>query len=206
MTEKANPSINRPASAFKTAGSIAYGGYGDGGFIRAGGNPTALAIQDGEIDSTTLNAFAQTSNSSSLDITIDPGEAFVFGSWICIDTPTTVTLDANTNAQTIFVGWNKNGSDDVIIGTESAFDVATGNTDKKIPLFDVATDDSGVISVTDRRNIGNDVETNRGAVRRVLNSNESYTIEEDESLIVLDFFDEGTGELTVKGDFLILDN
>lgn len=208
MTEKVNPSFNRRASPFKTAGAIAYGGHGEEGFIRKSGNPTDIAVQDPDINDTTLNAFAQSSTASSLTVTIDPGESFIFGAWTCIDTETTVTLPANENAATVFVGWNKNSSDDVIIGTDATFANAIGDTDKRIPLFDFETDGTGVTRVTDRRRLGREpnVSTDRGEVRRVLDSTEKYTIEEDESLIVLDFFDEGSGDFTVKGDFLIIDN
>lgn len=157
MTEKANPSINRPAEAFKTAGAIAYGGHGaqgDPGFVVDGASPTEIASQDGGITEANLNAFAETSSGSSLDVDIDAGEAFVFGTWLAIDTTTTVTLTASTNGQTVYVGWNKDGSDDVIVGLSSAFESASGDTDMKIPLWDFDTDGTGVTASTDRRLIG----------------------------------------------------
>jgi len=154
MTDKVNPSQFRPAEAFKTAGAIAYGGHGGGGFISPAASPTDISVQDGGIDETVLNAFAQTSSASSFDVTIDPGEAFVFGSWLAIDTSTTVTLASSTTGQTVYVGWNKDGTNDVIIGLSSAFDNASGNTDERIPLFTFDTDGSGVTSVTDERTIG----------------------------------------------------
>lgn len=154
MTEKANPSINRPAEAFKTAGAIAYGGHGGGGFVVDGANPTDISIQDGGITESNLNAFAESSSGSSLDVTIDGGEAFVFGSWLAIDTQTTVTLAASTAGQTVYVGWNKDSADDVIVGLDSAFENASGDTDERIPLWTFDTDGSGVTSVTDKRTIG----------------------------------------------------
>lgn len=153
MTEKANPSINRNIDAFKTAGAIAYGGHEEG-FVIDGANPTQLAVQDTDITESNLNTFAETSSASSFDVTIDAGEAFVFGSWLAIDTGTTVTLASSTNNQTVYVGWNKDGSDDVIVGLNATFDNATGNTDQKIPLWTFDTDSSGVTSVTDERSIG----------------------------------------------------
>jgi hypothetical protein len=150
MTEKANPSINRPAEAFKTAGAIAYGGS-DEGFISPANSPTEISVQDGGIDESQLNAFDETSSASSLDVTIDGGEAFVFGSWIAIDTSTTVSLTASTAGQTVSVGWNKNGADDVIVGLDAAFSSASGDADQKIPLFTFDTDGSGVTNVVDER-------------------------------------------------------
>jgi len=150
MTQKANPSINRPAEAFKTAGAIAYGGS-DEGFISPANSPTEISVQDGGINEGQLNAFDETSSGSSLDVTIDGGEAFVFGSWLAIDSSTTVSLDADTNGQTVSVGWNKNGSDDVIVGLDAAFSSASGDADQKIPLFSFDTDSSGVTNVVDER-------------------------------------------------------
>jgi len=150
MTQKANPSINRPAEAFKTAGAIAYGGS-DEGFISPANSPTEISVQDGGINEGQLNAFDETSSGSSLDVTIDGGEAFVFGSWLAIDSSTTVSLDADTDGQTVSVGWNKNGSDDVIVGLDAAFSSATGDADQKIPLFSFDTDGSGVTNVVDER-------------------------------------------------------
>jgi len=148
MTEKANPSSSRPIEAFKTAGAIAYGGSPEG-YIPD--ETTEIAIQDGSITESNLNQFAETSSGSSLDVTIDGGEAFVFGSWICIDTQTTVSLNASTTGQTVYVGWNKDGSDDVIIGLDSAFSSASGDADQKISLWEFDTDGSGVTSSTDLR-------------------------------------------------------
>jgi hypothetical protein len=150
MTEKANPSINRPAEAFKTAGAIAYGGA-DEGFVVEANSPTPISVQDSGIIEGNLNAFDETSSASSLDVTIDGGEAFVFGAWVAIDTQTTVTLAADTAGQTVSVGWNKNGTDDVIVGLDSAFSSASGDADQKIPLWEFDTDGSGVTNVTDVR-------------------------------------------------------
>jgi hypothetical protein len=151
MTQKANPSVNRPAGAFKTSGAIAYGGHGGTGFVKEGSDPTDISVQDSAIDETALNSFEQSSSASSLTVTIDPGEAFVFGSWICKDTESNVTLESGTAGQTVFVGWNKSGPNDVIVGRESAFSSAEGDTDEKISLFSFDTDSSGVISVVDER-------------------------------------------------------
>jgi hypothetical protein len=151
MTDKVNPSVNRPAEAYTTAGAIAFGGHGGDGFIIDGGSPTGIATQDGDIDEGNLNSFEQSSSSSSLNMTIDAGEAFVFGAWTCIDVSTVVTLEPNTSNQTVFVGWNKNTSNDVIVGVESSFALGAADADEKIPLYDFDTDGSGVTNVTDRR-------------------------------------------------------
>jgi len=151
MAEKVNPSPGRPAESFPTAGAIAYGGHGDDGFVRDGNDPTRIAIQDLNINEANLNTFDESHSASSLDVTIDPGEAFIFGAWVCTDESTTVTLDPSTSDQTVFVGWDKGSSDNVIIGLESAFTTTGADADRTIPLFDFDTDASGVTGVTDRR-------------------------------------------------------
>lgn len=154
MTQKANPSVNRPAEAYKTAGAIAYGGHGSGGWISKSSDPTEISVQDSQISESNLNAFQETSSSSSFDVTIAGGEAFIFGSWVAIDTSTTVSLASSTNNQTVYVGWNKGGSNDVIVGLDAAFSSSSGDTDERIPLFDFNTDGSGVTNVNDRRQLG----------------------------------------------------
>jgi hypothetical protein len=151
MTEKAHPSNNRTAESFKTAVGFAHAGGLEEGVIVDGASPTEVAEQDSGIDETQLNAFAESHGAASFDVTIDPGEAFVWGAWLAKDTTTTVTVAASTADQTIYVGWNRNSPDDVIIGLASAFDSATEDEDMKIPLYDVDTDGSGVTAVTDRR-------------------------------------------------------
>jgi hypothetical protein len=151
MTEKAHPSINRTADPFKTAVGFAEAGGTGAGFVVGGASPTELAAQDAGIDETQLNAFAESHATDSYDVTIDPGEAYVYGSWIAKDTATTVTVAESTADQTIYAGWNKDSPDDVIVGLASAFEEADGDTDMKIPLYDVDSDGSGVTAVTDRR-------------------------------------------------------
>jgi len=158
MTQKVNPSPNRPAEAFKTAGAIAQGGGAGQGYIAPASSPTDISTQDSGITEGNLNAFAETSSGTSFDVTIDAGEGFVYGSWLAKDSSTTVTLASSTSNQTVYVGWNKGGTDDVIVGTSSDFATATGDTDEKIPLFDFDTDGSGVTSVTDRRTVGKTVD------------------------------------------------
>jgi len=153
MTEKANPSVNRPIDAFETAGAIAYGGS-QCGFVVPADDATPMSIQDSSIDDAALAEFDATASPSTLDVTIAPGEAIVFGSWVVKDTETTVTLEPNIEDQIIYVGWNKNGTDDVIIGTEDTFASASGDADAKIDLWSIDTDGTGIENITDNRVIG----------------------------------------------------
>ena len=151
MTQKVNPSPVRPAEAFKTAGAIALAGGIEEGYVTS--QPSELSVQDGSIDETALDSFSESHTTSNLDVTISGGEAFIYGSWVATDEQTTVTLDADTTGQTVYLGWDKDASNGVIIGLESAFETTASNTDKKIPLYEFDTDSSGVTSVTEQRNI-----------------------------------------------------
>lgn len=157
MTQKVNPSPVRPAEAFKTAGAIALAGGIENGYIND--PPSELSVQDTSIDETQLNAFSESHTTSSLDVTIDGGEAFIYGSWVVKDQPTTVTLDASTTGQTVYLGWDKDATNGVIIGLDSAFETTASNTDKRIPLYEFDTDSSGVIDATEQRDVGKTEET-----------------------------------------------
>jgi hypothetical protein len=94
------------------------------------------------------NQFAvASSSSSSLDVTIEGGEAIVEGAALARDTQTTVTLAASTNDQTVYVGWERDTTDSVVIGLVSDF----AAKDRRMPIFDIDTDESGVTAITDRR-------------------------------------------------------
>lgn len=154
MVEKVNPSPNRPADAFTTAGAITYGGGSDTGYIVPAGSPTELSIQDTGVAEANLNAFDQTSSSDSYSVSIDAGEAFIFGSWVVIDdSPArTVTLTADQAGQTVYLGWSKSSANDAVIGIDADFDP----DDQRIPLWTFDTDTNGVNQtyIQDERTIG----------------------------------------------------
>lgn len=154
MTQRANPSVNRHLEAFKTAGAIALAGGSADGWISPSSETSDISVQDPAIDDEVLNAFEQSSTNSSLTVTIDAGEAFVYGSWIVKDTPTDITLAPDLQSQTIFVGWNNNKANDVIVGLVDDFNNGPNDVDQRIPLYDITTDNNGVTNVVDRRAIG----------------------------------------------------
>jgi hypothetical protein len=136
------------------------------GYIVPGSTPTPASKRRSEIDETALDAFSL-SGTAGFDVTIAPGEAFV-GGWCSRDQPTTITIDPNTTA-TIVVGWtpdaifdpqidaDRDDADEIVIASES-------NTDPNFPttpIFDVTTDGSGIISTTDRRQLGPELSVNR---------------------------------------------
>lgn len=187
MTQRVNPSRDRTATSFETGGAIAFGGHGADGFVVPAGTPTDLATQDGNVDETQMNAFAESHSASSFDVTIDPGEAFIFGSWVAKDATTTVTLASSTTGQTVYVGYDKDvGADTVIIGTSSAFSDTAGDTDPRIPIWDFDTDGSGVTASTGRRLIGYSEEV----VGKSFYGNKDFSIFYNESQDTLQIRDE----------------
>lgn len=174
MTEKVNPSRNRPAVGFSTSGAIAYGGQGHSdGFIVDPSEPTEIAQQDPAIDHTQFDGFDELSSSSSLDVTIGPGEAFVFGSWLAKDSDTIVTVQQGTIDGVIYLGWDKSDNDEILIGTNSDFNNDTNDYDARMPLFQFNSDSDGVTDITDRREIGYSSEI-RG---RLVFGDEQFSIE-----------------------------
>lgn len=171
MTDLVNPSPNRTADPYITAGAIANGGSSDG-FVVDGSDPSNNASHEDLVDETTFNSFASTSSASSYDVTVDPGEAFVGGSWVARDTSTTVTLAASTTGQTVYAGWNATQPDGVIIGLDADF----GVDDPRIPLHTFDTDGSGVTASTDDRTIGYSTHIEGEAT---FGSNEEYTVQYD---------------------------
>lgn len=117
------------------------------GYVVPSASPTQLSVDDADITEANLNEFAETSSTTSFDVTIDPGEAFVGGSWLAIDVSTTVTLASGTTNQTVFVGWDWESGDNILIGLDSAF----GAYEPQLPLWDFDTDANGVTNATDRR-------------------------------------------------------
>jgi len=190
MVEKVNPSINRPIAAFKTAGAIALAGGSSEGWISRVGQATDISVEDADITAANLDAFEETSSGSSLSVTIAGGEAFVYGAWLAKDDSTTVSLAPSTSGQTVYVGWNKGGTDDVIIGLDAAFSDASGDTDEKLPLFTYDTDGSGVTAVTDERQLGKYVPADSIDAARELNipvySDSSNASDELGNLIYID--------------------
>lgn len=150
MTEIVNPSYDVPISSYNLAGAIAHSGGTEDGYIRPGTDPSEMARVDGQLDHSTFTAFDQSSSSSSHDVTIHPGEAFVYGSWLAIDTDTTINLDGSTAGQTISVGWDRSQGNVVQIDKDGNF----GEADRRIPIWEFDTDGSGVTSSTDLRPIG----------------------------------------------------
>jgi len=122
------------------------------GFVVPGSDPTPAAQRRGDINETALAAFSLTTSSSSLDVTVAPGEAFVSG-WVCRDVSTTLALPANSTVD-IVVGFDPDAIFDPQVDAdrdaadETVVDLA-GNVDATTPtttVHQLTTDGSGVTS------------------------------------------------------------
>lgn len=149
MTDAVDPSLGSDGQGFMIAQAIKqHGAVGDG-WIAASSTAYAADSQNSGISGAPLNAFAKVSE-SGLDVTFDTGEAFIGGSWVARDTQTTYTLADNTTGQTVYVGWDAESADTVIIGKSGDFT----SKDPKIPLYTFDTSSGSVTSETDDRVIG----------------------------------------------------
>jgi len=160
MTDRAQPgaqgSTLRNVEAGETANSL------HDGFIVPSSDPTLSAQRFNDINEGSFAEFDASWSSSSLDVTINAGEAFIKG-WLARDIQTTVTLDSFTNGQTVVLAWdadavyddsihsNREDADRVIVTREA--DLPTLEV-PYLPLYDFDTDGNGVTSATDRRVIG----------------------------------------------------
>lgn len=204
MTQIVNPSIDRVADSFLTAGSFAYSGLKQGKIITSG-QSTELAKQS-SINDTVLNGFAYSTSASSLTVTVSPGEAFVFGSWLAKDTQTSVTLPAATTTK-IYVGWDRKSANTVIVGTASDFSTTQTDNDSKIPIGEFTTDASGVTSNTDLREFESiDAETLNGKVNADItpdvSDNTAQVVQDVDDINVTGGFsasNDGDGSATVVG-------
>ena len=150
MADRVNPSGIRDADPLLTAASMKHGG---GDWIVTAGTDL-YASYDGLAGA--LQAFDVASSSkNSFDVTIDTGEGFVGGAWLGRDSQTTVTLASQVSNQTVYVGWRHGATNTVIIGLDADFQA----DDPRIPIFDFDTDGSGVTSTTDRRPVGEQIDT-----------------------------------------------
>lgn len=154
MTDVSTPAeVNASVDNKSTAHAIHKAG-GHSGYVV---NGIDISQFYPELTTTGINGFAHAS-STGLDITLDGGEAFVSG-WLCRDRQTTITLPASATTR-VCVGFNPDAvltagqaptdNDNVILDVESAF----GNGAPKLPLYEITTDATTILSVTDVRPMG----------------------------------------------------
>jgi len=127
-------------------------GQANGAWIVPGTEPTPAAQRRADIDETALDAFALSTSSSSLTVTVAPGEAFVSG-WCARDVPTDITLPPETTTD-IVVGWDpdavfdpatdadRDAADRTIVATAASADELSPTA----VAWRVETSASGVVS------------------------------------------------------------
>jgi hypothetical protein len=150
MTDDVIPSPGGDSNGYIVARLIEYTG-GSSGWIRKS-SAALLADNDPQLNQSAvpLNAFDESHSSSSFDVTIDTGEGFVGGAWLARDVTTTVSLSSSTNGQDVYVGWDHDATETVVIGTSSDF----ASEDPTLHIWTFDTDGSGVTNATDHRPIG----------------------------------------------------
>lgn len=146
MTELVNPSFQRAAESYLLSGTIAGVASTEDRIVKPS-ETTSLAEHSGA-DTDGLNAFNASTSTDSYNVVIDGGEAFIFGTWVIIDTESTITLDSDTDGQEVYVGWEKETPNSVIIGKSSQFN----SEDEKTLIWTFDTDLNGVYDTTDERN------------------------------------------------------
>lgn len=147
MTDRVEITQDDVADARQLASSVYRGG--SNWVVPGTDDPGNIATDNSDIDATALDGFTQSSGSGSLDVTINPGQGYVGGTWLARDVSTTVTLDASTDGQEVFVGPDVDSNNAVIIGKSGAFDA----DDPKTKLHEFDTDSNGVTAVRDRRTL-----------------------------------------------------
>ena len=150
----------------------ALGQFSDG-WIVPGDDPTPAAQRREDVDDEALDGFDLSHSPTSLEVTVEPGEAFVDG-WLLRDEPTEILLDADSTTD-IVVGWNPDAifNDEVDANRDEADEtiVTTAtNADPEHPtvaIWDVTTDGTGVVDVVDNRELGSAVNIVRAFVEEI---------------------------------------
>lgn len=132
------------------------------GFIVPSNEPTLSSQRYADLDESQYAEFNASYSSTSLDVTIEAGEAFIKG-WLARDTQTTITLDDFTDGQTVVLAWDADAVyDDSIHADREEADrvIITREADLPttpvpyIPIWEFDTDGDGVIDAVDRRDVG----------------------------------------------------
>lgn len=148
MTDRVHPSGTRPSDPKLTA---ATGYYGSGSFV-VPDTDDLYASYDGLLGAP-LNAFAFKS-SSGMDVVIDTGESFIEGGYVARDVETTVTLDAQVSNQMVYLGYDPDATNKVVIGKDSDFQARW----PRISIWEFDTDGSSVTSSVGERHVGRRVD------------------------------------------------
>jgi hypothetical protein len=168
-----------------------------GGYIVSADDPTLSAQRYSSLDETAFNEFDAAHAAESLTVTVDPGEAFVDG-WLARDVATYIDLAADTNDQTVIIGWDpdaiyddqqhdvRDEADRVIVDLESN----VGTTYPTVGVWEFDTDGNGVVEARDLRNVG--VAINASAIRQA-----TLAVENPDRLPIAELGDGDSIELAI---------
>lgn len=150
MSHEVEPSRQSGSNAFINSQTTRYGAN-ESDWIQPAGT-TLLADESPQIADTNLplQGFDESHTNTSLDVTIDTGEGFVGGAYIATDQTHTVTLQASTTDQEVYVGWDYNATNTVQVGLSSTFEAK----DPKLLAWTFNTDSGGVTKAVDNRPLG----------------------------------------------------
>jgi hypothetical protein len=158
MTDRASPGAQ--GSKLKNVEFGEATGSDTEPFIVRSSEPSLAAQRYGELDESQFSEFDANFSASSLDVTVQPGEAYVSG-WLATDAPKTVTLPT-FETHKIILGWDADSvyspdvhddreeADRVVVKRESDLTVNI----PYIVIWEFETDGNGVISSTDKRPVG----------------------------------------------------
>jgi hypothetical protein len=147
MTQKVHLSFDRRIRNREVSAAIQYGGGSDGWISEAGDR--LVEDSEGDLPSGDLGTF-DVVGSSGLTVTIGAGEAVVEGAYIATDETFEVGLDAGTDNQTVYVGWQDGLPDTITVGLDSAFSA----NDHRIAVWEIDTDSTSVTTTRDVRELG----------------------------------------------------
>ena len=183
MTERAQPgaqgSTMRNIEIGEATGSITDG------FIVPSSDPTFSAQRWDNLNEGQFDEFDASYSSSSLTVTIQPGEAFVKG-WLATDESHDVALESFEDGQEIRLGWDADSvySDDIHTTREEADRVLIRHEQNwpdnmpYIPIWEFDTDGDGVTGAIDRRKTKPDASFNSVNAEEVVSKSTPRIIEE----------------------------
>lgn len=141
MTDKSAP--NGIVDPLEMSNIVRYGANTPGWVVPEGSD---IVARYSRLDDN-LGGFDIEYSGSSLTVTISSGEFFAEGHWGGRDVPTDIELSQNSET-TIYAGIPFRETDRVIIGEANEF---PDDYHAKVELWEVNTDDGGVVSVNDLR-------------------------------------------------------